>query len=635
MPTRSVLPSLSVLLVGLLACGPSATSDPKSPSEPAATSDGGGEGAGGESGDDGGTGEDGGDSGGDDGGGDSSGDCEPSGEPTRSPLRRLSHAQYQHAVSDLVTEFLGPEVGESDWLAYKWLDEWALLLPVDLPTGEVDQTRGGYRRLDQAVFQQHAEAWAVIAMGISDEFQLGHVWTIESYFDHACSPFGDRDCVERWIRELGPRAHRLPLTEDDVTHYLSVYDDTSDAWLADNPGDGWQATDRGTVAVTAAMLMSPWFTHHVELGDPDRGDDVLTAHELANRLSFHFWQTAPDAELTAAASDGTLLDDAVYEAQVRRLVADARTSEALAEFFEDWLITDHIPAMHARVGTEPYDDFSAGYTPAADLHTAMADELRDLGIWHSVTQPSDFDTFFRSDLVLTDHHGLAQLYGLGVPWSGEGDPPVMADAQRAGLLTRAGLLATGSANTRPIVKGVFAREQLLCQPMPPPPDDVNAVAPAPSEEETTREVVQTLTEVSGSSCEGCHKALINPLGFATEGFDALGRPRTMEVLYSAAGEPVGSAPIDSETSVFIDGTTYDVSDAHDLTSVILESGQAHACFARNQLRFALGRVEHHDSEDCTIEALGAALASGLTLDEFMVTVALLPEFKRLAKPGGE
>ena len=171
--------------------------------------------------------------------------------------------------------------------------------------------------------------------------------------------------------------------------------------------------------------------------------------------------------------------------------------------------------------------------------------------------------------------------------------------------------------------------------MPPPPDDVNAVAPAPSDTQTTREVVETLTEVEGSSCEGCHKSLINPLGFATEGFDALGRPRSMEVLYNSDGIPVGAAAVDSQTSVFIDGLSYDVADAHDLTTVMLDSGQAHACFARNQFRFALGRMEHTDSEDCTIEELGEALAYGLTLDEFLVTVALLPEFKRLARPGGE
>ena len=562
------------------------------------------------------------------------GPCEPTGAATRSPLRRLSRAQYKNSVNDLVSEFVGEDVGGSDWLAYKWIDTWDLLLPVDLPTGAPDQTRGGYRRLDQDVYQQHAEGWAVVAMGVADEFAMGHIWTIESYFEGDCSPYGDRTCVQRWIEALGPKALRRPLTDDDISFYLSVYDSEEAVVLAENAGDTWKAADAGTVAVTAALLMSPWFTHHVELGDPDADEGTLTAHELANRLSFHFWQTAPDAELRAVANDGTLLDAAVYEAQVRRLVADARTTEAIGEFFDDWLITDHIPFMHARVGTQPYDHFADGYNPNANLHSAMAEELRALGIWHTVTAPTDFESFFRSDLLLTTDSGLAWLYGASEGWSGDGDPPRVTEPERAGLLTRVGLLATGSAHTRPIKKGVFIREQLLCEPIGPPPDDVNAAAPAPDASATTREAVTTLTEVEGTPCAGCHTGLINPLGFATEGFDALGRPRTLEVLYNDDGEPVGSAPIDQSTSVWLDGAYHDVHNATDLTAVLLDSGQAHACFARNTFRFALGRMEHADSEDCTIEELGAALQTGLTLDEFLVQVALLPEFKALAAAGG-
>ncbi len=533
-----------------------------------------------------------------------------------------------------MSEFIGEDIGESDWLAYKWTNEWDLTLPVDLPTGAPEQTRGGYRRLDQAVYQQHAEAWAVIAMGVSDEFALGHIWTIESYFEGACSPYGDRTCVQRWIEALGPRALRRPITEEDVSFYLSVYDAAEAEVLAENAGDTWKAADAGTVAVTGAMLLSPWFTHHVELGDPDAPDGTLTPHELANRLSFHFWQAPPDAELRAAADDGTLRDPDVYEEQVRRLVADPRTTEAIGEFFEDWLLTDEIPAMHTRVGTEPYDDFAGTFNPSSNLHHAMAEELRELGIWHTITAPTDFETFLRSDLLLTSDAGLAQLYGAIEGWSGEGTPPRLAEPERAGLITRAGLLATGSASTRPVKKGVFIREQLLCTPLPPPPDDVNALPPTPDDSSTTREVVAQITEVEGSSCAGCHTSLINPLGFATEGFDALGRPRTVEVLYNDDGEPVSSAPVDSTTNVWLDGANHTVTDAHDLTAVLLDSGDAHACFARNTFRFALGRMEHADSEDCTIEDLGVALETGLTLDEFLVSVALLPEFQALAAAGG-
>ena len=565
---------------------------------------------------------------------DDDGPCESTGQATRPPLRRLSRAQYRNSIQALVTEFIGEDIGSSDWLRYKWIDTWDLTLPVDLPTGDPAHPRGGYRRLDQAVYQQHAEAWAVIAMGIADEFALGHIWTIESYFEGDCSPFGDRTCVERWVDALGPKALRRPLTDDDRTFYLSVYDAADAEVLAENSGDAWRAADAGTVAVTAALLMSPWFTHHVELGDPDGTEGTLTAHELANRLSYHFWQAPPDDALRAAADDGTLRDSSVYESHVRRLVADARTTDAIGEFFEDWLLTAEIPPMQARAGTEPYDDFAAGYYPSATLHTAMAEELRELGIWHTVTAPTDFETFFRSDLLLTTDVGLAQLYSATEAWSGDGEPPRMTEPERTGLLTRAGLLATGTHSTRPIKKGVFVREQLLCEPLPPPPDDVNALPPVPDASSSTREVVETLTETDGSPCASCHEGLINPLGFATEGFDALGRPRTVEVLYDSDGNPVGTTPVNSRTTVWLDGGWHNVSNADDLTAVLIDSGRVHACFARNTLRFSLGRMEHEEAEGCTVEALGETLASGLTLDEFLVQVALLDEFTTLAAPGG-
>ena len=106
------------------------------------------------------------------------------------------------------------------------------------------------------------------------------------------------------------------------------------------------------------------------------------------------------------------------------------------------------------------------------------------------------------------------------------------------------------------------------------------------------------------------------------------------MLYDSDGNPVGTTPVDSSTTVWLDGGWHDVSNADDLTTVLIDSGRVHACFARNTLRFSLGRMEHEEAEGCTVEALGETLASGLTLDEFLVQVALLDEFTTLAAPGG-
>ena len=112
---------------------------------------------------------------------------------------------------------------------------------------------------------------------------------------------------------------------------------------------------------------------------------------------------------------------------------------------------------------------------------------------------------------------LAHLYGAR-PWDGSSEPPAFPAGERPGLLTRA-LSWPGSANTRPIMKGVLIRRGCSATTLPPPPPGVNAMPP-PSARTTTRETSSRSPSRAGSICIGCHGDAINPLGFATEGFDA-------------------------------------------------------------------------------------------------------------------
>jgi hypothetical protein len=185
------------------------------------------------------------------------------------------------------------------------------------------------------------------------------------------------------------------------------------------------------------------------------------------------------------------------------------------------------------------------------------------------------------------------------------------------------------------MKGVLIRERLLCDHLNPPPANAASQLPDLSGEKTTRELVQTVTEAPSTPCAGCHTKQINPLGFATEGFDALGRVRTKQDLYDAKGGVVASKPVDT-TSIPRVWTTDETPSAgpQDLTSMLIDSGKVEACFAREYVRYAEARAENDDTDGCQLETLRKTLAEGQSIKEALRRSALLPQFRQRYLPAG-
>jgi hypothetical protein len=193
---------------------------------------------------------------------------------------------------------------------------------------------------------------------------------------------------------------------------------------------------------------------------------------------------------------------------------------------------------------------------------------------------------------------------------------------------------SGEATTRPIHKGVLIREALLCAPVPPPPDNIAAVPPAPEAELSTREVVETLTEQPDTTCISCHAHYINPLGFVTEGFDALGRVREQETLRFEDGELAGMAPVETQATVQLPELgAVDLVDPHDLVDALDESGLVHDCFATRAAQWTFMTDTPDVAQTCASQELAERLRQGDPLDEALLQVALSPAFRRAA--GGE
>jgi hypothetical protein len=306
--------------------------------------------------------------------------------------------------------------------------------------------------------------------------------------------------------------------------------------------------------------------------------------------------------------------------------ADDKTRAAVGTFFGEWLENTTLQELDSRAGTPVFDAFAGDFTPGPELRERMLAEVVDAATYYAFDAGGTYGELLESRRSFARTDDLAAIYGVA-PWDGVGEPPEFADPSRVGLFTRAAYLATGSATTRPVMKGVFLRKALLCDDVPPPPPNAAAIPPEPSGAQTTREAVEALT--GSGNCAGCHSTIINPLGFATEGFDALGRARTVEVRYDETGLEVGSAPVDTASVPRVDeGDLTESAGPADLLALLVASDKPHACFARQYFRWSFGRMESLDLDACVLADVKATLDEGAPMADALRVLALTPAFRR-------
>lgn len=538
--------------------------------------------------------------------------CDPSAVIASVPLRRLSQKQYENSVRDVVARLLGSTPGDAE------VDAFFAELPADDRLKLPQDLHGTYRRLDQRVQQPHVDAWFAAGVNVgkwlSSSERLGTVLGDCEQFDDS------RACVRDFIARLGRVAFRRPLETDEVDFYYGFYE----------PSTGIDGA--GVADVIAGILNAPDFLYLVEgrgASDDDAPNQTLTAHELAARLSYHFWNTLPDVQLSDLADSGELLDPEVYQAQVERLFGDARTTDAVADFYGEWLKIEDLSALDRNNDSSLFQAFAGDNLPSGQLAEAMRAEVHALLHYYTFEQPDGVLAVLNTPYSFATSSELAGLYGAEA-WDGLGTPPNVG-AERPGLLTRAAFLATGTANTRPIMRGLFVRTNILCDTIAPPPAEAGATPPELSPNLTTREVVEELTEPS--ACSGCHNAFINPLGFAFEGFDSLGRVRTQQRLFDDDGNEIATKPIDtSSMPQVVLGDASLSQGPSDLMRLLAESGKVEACLARQYFRFTFGRWEQISTDGCALEQMRVAAGSGGSLAAMLREVALSAAFRTRTVP---
>jgi hypothetical protein len=374
------------------------------------------------------------------------------------------------------------------------------------------------------------------------------------------------ECASKIIGTLARRAYRRPVTAQEKDELVRL------AALVRKNGDSFDESIR---VALQAILMSPNFLFRPERDDP---------HDLASRLSYFLWSSMPDDALMRDADAGTLRNPAVFEAQVRRMMADPKSNALIDNFVGQWL--------GLRLMDKKKPDPAHFPTVDDELLDAMRQETT---LFARAVMREDRSVLDFVDGRFTFANGpLARFYGIpGV--DGETFQRVELDgAQRGGIMTQGAILTLSSYATRtsPVIRGKWVLENLLGTPPPPPPPDV----PALEEKNigTTASLRERLEQHrANAACAVCHNQM-DPIGFGLENYDASGAWRDHE----------GKFPIDN-TGTLPGGTSFQ--GPRELKQVLLNRSDL---FTRNlaekMLTYALGRgLESYDRSavDTIVERL--------------------------------
>lgn len=412
------------------------------------------------------------------------------------------------------------------------------------------------------------------------------------------------------ITTAWPRAYRRALTQAEIDRYVDLGKQAPGYASASDDDARLRTALRLLLRVT---LQSPHFVYRVELGrtETDHLDAsgtfrvrALTNDEYATRLSYALLDSPPDPSLRAM----DLSDLTVRKNAIATLLADPRAEERLGAFHESYYLVNEARGMRKDAAKFP-DTNELGSDAAEEATRFLGDVVHSGGTVR--------------DLLLSRkafvNKRLATIYGLPTDGLTDGafDERQLPD-NRGGILTRVSFMGVQAdlVERSTIHRGVFVQRKILCGTLGNPPKDAVAKAPKPPMNLlTNRERVGYITSVE-DTCRGCHEKVINPLGFAFEQFDAVGRLVTTE----------NGQPVDSSSTVIIDGTKRDVDGARQLVEAAAASSDAHRCYAENLATWMLGRPVESFDKTFTAQTGARSRDENLSLKELLADVVASESF---------
>lgn len=508
-------------------------------------------------------------------------------ESSSGSVRRLTHAQYNNTVRDL----LGSETRPADdFPPEDYVDGFSNQISAQAASPILTEAyNGAARKLARAAFLA-GDAHGLIP----------------------CEPSGPADpaCRDQFLRQFGRRAFRRPLSEPELAGYGDLF---SAAARQD------RSFTAGAQVVIEAMLQSPNYLFY--------GHEASRAHRIASRLAYFLWNTTPDEALLDAADNGELGSSAALEKIARQMLNDPRARDSVDDFLAQWMRFDRL-LLSVR-DSHVYPEFSV------ELAASMAEEtrtfFRDI-VWGG----KDFNTFFNADYSFVDQ-GLAKVYGIEPTAELFGRVQLPASAGRGGILGQASFLTVTSkpGESSPTERGKFIREQFLCQIMPPPPAGVSTQLPPVTDEAPLNNRQQLGVHLSNPSCANCHR-LVDPIGFGFEQYDAIGQFREtqfVEIRPTVDEQRTKRKTKATEYQIPIDTTAYIQGIENSEFSTPREAGELLAndpvcrrCTVKQLFRYALGRHETEADQAAIDQAFQQFEGSQFDFRELIIAIAVSEPF---------
>ena len=395
-----------------------------------------------------------------------------------------------------------------------------------------------------------------------------------------CDPNSGQACVEKIVANLAHHAYRRPVTKTEVAGLMK--------FVAMAKAEK-QTTEQGIQLALEAMLVSPEFLFRVERDarptDPDAAHR-LTGTELAARLSYFLWSSMPEDELMSVAESGKLLDAAVLDSQVKRMMADKKAAAFAENFAGQWLEVRNLDSLNPD--PKKFKAWTSDLKEEFRTETSMFFE-------HVLKGNRPITDFIDAKYTFLNEH-LAKYYGIDGVKGPDFRKVELSTDQRGGVLTQGAVLAVSSYpnRTSPTIRGKYVLNNLLGAPPPPPPADVPPLDDSKVGSDVSLRK-QLEAHRANPTCASCHSKM-DVLGFGLENYDAVGKWRTAD----------GKFPVD------IGGTLpggKSFATAAEMRAALVDSlPQVSRCLTEKIMTYALGRgLERYDRR--ALEGIQKALVA--------------------------